>query len=551
MNADLKDARILIVDDQTANIDVLEGLLMMQGYTDFKSTTDPRDVEDLLRTYKPELLLLDLMMPHITGFEVMDLIEANKAEFGFIPILILTADVSTGTKQRALAGGASDFLTKPFDLVEVGLRIKNLLYTVYVVSQLADQNILLEEKVVERTSELVLVNQELTRANQKAEEMNKLKSFFLSNVSHEFRTPLVSILGFCEIMLSELNDPDHLRNISFINKSAQRLQRTLNDVLAMVDIERKKLEASFEKTGLKSFTDKLAPEYQKRAQTSGLSFDLKFEGHDIRIFTDPGLLKSIIDNIFDNAVKFTRKGGVTIDVAQKNFDGVPYACIEVSDTGIGIAPDILTTIFAPFRQVSEGMGRSFEGMGLGLSVAKQLAEVLNGDITIASEEGKGTTLTIKVPVVETEQEMSDRINIAKSHVVESEIPAESGKPRLLLVEDNEGNRMIFKKILSKEYIVEEATDGVTALAMAEVNKYDLILMDINLGPGIDGIETFRRIRQMPDHSEIPVVAVTAYGLNEDRKRFLDYGFTDFHPKPIVRLEFLAMIKKLINKNQAS
>ena len=551
MNADLKDARILIVDDQTANIDVLEGLLMMQGYTDFKSTTDPRDVEDLLRTYKPELLLLDLMMPHITGFEVMDLIEANKAEFGFIPILILTADVSTGTKQRALAGGASDFLTKPFDLVEVGLRIKNLLYTVYVVSQLADQNILLEEKVVERTSELVHVNQELTRANQKAEEMNKLKSFFLSNVSHEFRTPLVSILGFCEIMLSELNDPDHLRNISFINKSAQRLQRTLNDVLAMVDIERKKLEASFEKTGLKSFTDKLAPEYQKRAQTSGLSFDFKFEGHDIRIFTDPGLLKSIIDNIFDNAVKFTRKGGVTIDVAQKNFDGVPYACIEVSDTGIGIAPDILTTIFAPFRQVSEGMGRSFEGMGLGLSVAKQLAEVLNGDITIASEEGKGTTLTIKVPVVETEQEMSDRINIAKSHVVESEIPAESGKPRLLLVEDNEGNRMIFKKILSKEYIVEEATDGVTALAMAEVNKYDLILMDINLGPGIDGIETFRRIRQMPDHSEIPVVAVTAYGLNEDRKRFLDYGFTDFHPKPIVRLEFLAMIKKLINKNQAS
>lgn len=143
----LKKANILIVDDQEANIDVLEGLLEMQGYTNVISSTDPRQVVSLFSSFQPDLILLDLSMPYLSGFEVMDQLKLQLSPNTYLPILVLTADVTSEAKKRALSGGASDFVTKPFDLVEVGLRIRNLLYTSYLQQQLQNQNQLLEEKV--------------------------------------------------------------------------------------------------------------------------------------------------------------------------------------------------------------------------------------------------------------------------------------------------------------------------------------------------------------------------------------------------------------------
>lgn len=201
MNSNLKDAKILIVDDQLPNIELLDSLLTGYGYYNLKSTSDSRTVLELVKTFKPDILLLDLMMPHYSGFDIMDQLKAKGLLNSFMPILVLTADTSEEYRQKALSGGASDFLTKPFDLIEVELRIKNLLLTVYSLTQLKEHNIILEEKVKERTLELRLLNEELTKAKIKAEEINKLKSFFLANISHEFRTPLISILGFQRCLL--------------------------------------------------------------------------------------------------------------------------------------------------------------------------------------------------------------------------------------------------------------------------------------------------------------------------------------------------------------
>jgi len=154
MNASLKDARILIVDDQQANVEVLENLLQVKGYTQVRSVTDARKAVPAIKEIQPELILLDLMMPHLSGFELMAKIKEEGLMSRFMPIMVLTADVSMEAKQRALAGGASDFTTKPFNLVEVDLRIKNLLYNVYLLSQLKDQNLILEERVTERTRDL-------------------------------------------------------------------------------------------------------------------------------------------------------------------------------------------------------------------------------------------------------------------------------------------------------------------------------------------------------------------------------------------------------------
>ncbi|MEI6276849.1 MAG: response regulator, partial [Prolixibacteraceae bacterium] len=201
IDSSLKKANILIVDDQDANIDVLEGFLEMQGFENIKTTTDPRLVVSLFESYQPDIILLDLSMPYLNGFEVMELLRKLLKGNTILPILVLTADVTNETKIRALSGGANDFLTKPFDLLEVGLRIRNLLHSSYLQQQLLSHNAILDEKVMERTRELVEKNFELIAAKEKAEESDRLKTSFINNISHEIRTPLNGIVGFGQILM--------------------------------------------------------------------------------------------------------------------------------------------------------------------------------------------------------------------------------------------------------------------------------------------------------------------------------------------------------------
>lgn len=543
----LKNANILIVDDQLANIDVLTGLLDAKGFTNYTTTTDSRKVVNLFEEFKPDLILLDLNMPHLNGFQVMIQLKTLIPADTYLPILVLTADVTQASKQKALAAGAKDFLTKPFDLVETDLRIRNLLLARYLTMQLKSQNQILEEKVKERTAELEKTNVELKMAKNRADEMNKLKSYFLSNISHEFRTPLISILGFSEILVNELENPEQIENARYIFESGQRLQKILNDILSLTDIEKQRLETSVKKIDLIQFIKSASTEYQKYAEKKGLIFKSILNQKEIWLNTDSTLLKNVIDNIFDNSIKFTKKGGISITVNLELEKESTKAVIKITDSGTGITPDKIQHIFTPFRQESEGLNRSHEGMGLGLSVAKQLVEILHGEIFIQSEIAKGTMLIIKLPVLHTEKELTEKIDLKKTTIIEPVMPAKSILHSILMVEDNPGNRSLFQIYLSNDFSVDKAADGITAIAMAEVKSYDVILMDISLGPGIDGIEAFQRIRQLPNYKNTPVIAVTAFAMKEDRQKFLDHGFTDYMQKPVLRGELISLIKNCIKK----
>ena len=221
IDSSFKKANILIVDDQEPNVEILLDFLDMQGYSNVLSTTDPREVLSLYRSFEPDLILLDLAMPHLTGFEVMEQLKSFLGENTFLPILILTADITKESKIKALSGGASDFLTKPFDLLEVGLRIRNLLFSSYLQQQLVDQNRLLDEKVSERTRELMLRNIELNLAKDKAEASDRLKTSFINNISHEIRTPLNGILGFGQILADhDLEEEEKNRYLFILNESS-------------------------------------------------------------------------------------------------------------------------------------------------------------------------------------------------------------------------------------------------------------------------------------------------------------------------------------------
>ncbi|HJV18903.1 MAG TPA: response regulator [Sediminibacterium sp.] len=238
MNIHLTDARILIVDDQPANIELLENLLFIKGYKNIKTTADSRDVLPILKEFNPDLLLLDLMMPHVSGYDIMAQLKAEELPTRFMPILILTADATPEAKKKALTEGASDFLTKPFDLVEVDLRIKNLLLNVYLMDQLRDQNHLLEEKVADRTAALSQMNRELVIAKDRLEE--NLKAIQLQNnmlkeigwiQSHVVRAPLARLMGAIAVLqMGNASESEQKGMIDIILTSAKELDLVIREI---------------------------------------------------------------------------------------------------------------------------------------------------------------------------------------------------------------------------------------------------------------------------------------------------------------------------------
>lgn len=226
MNEDLKDARILIVDDTLANIEVLENLLMMKGYTNVKSISDSTQAMLTIKDFKPELILLDLMMPQVSGFDIMEEIKKDSADYSLMRILVLTADITLESKKKALSGGASDFLTKPFDLTEVDLRIRNLLYTVFLLSQLTNQNSILEEKVKERTIELEKNIAAIEIQYKALREISWIQS-------HVVRAPLARMMGAISLLeIKEDSGVSQEEIMEIVVTSANEIDKTVREISA-------------------------------------------------------------------------------------------------------------------------------------------------------------------------------------------------------------------------------------------------------------------------------------------------------------------------------
>ena len=396
IDSTFKNGNILIVDDKEANIDVLEGLLYIKGYTNIKSTTDPRQVVSLFKTFDPDIILLDLMMPELSGYEVMEQLKELIPKGTYLPVLVLTADITSNAKQRALAGGARDFLAKPFDLTEVDLRIKNLLFARYLHQQLQNQNQVLEEKVRERTIELENTNIELIAAKDKAQESDRLKAAFLNNISHEIRTPSNGIIGFLELLqdhdLSVVERDDYF---SLFNQSAYRLIKTINDIVEISRIQSGQIKLTLAETNISRLATELFDRFMPKAAEKGLAFNFSNNLPDEfkSVNTDSKKLKTILSNLLDNAVKFTDEGSVELGIRRI----ADYLEFSVNDTGKGIPENKHQSIFERFIQVDDSVTKQSEGAGLGLSIAKFQVEMLGGKIRLESEPGKGSVFYFTIP----------------------------------------------------------------------------------------------------------------------------------------------------------
>ncbi len=391
-----------------------------------------------------------------------------------------------------------------------------------------------------------LYEKELIIAKEKAEESDKLKSSILANISHELRTPLNGILGFAEILREELKDTEYNTMAGNIHSSGRRLMITLNSIITLSQLEAGKISISPKKINLKDSIGSVvksmegfAIEKQIKLNTSNVSA--------LFVESDEHLFKQLFRHILDNAIKFTEHGNVVIETNKIQEEGNSWHIVQVTDTGIGIGKEYFDIIFQEFRQVSEGFGRQYQGSGIGLTISKKIIDLLNGKITLESELGKGSTFNIWLPAMKEEgpkiltPSETERVAVAEHRIKSKPVPRHS----VLLVEDNQVNKDLTLFFLRNYYLVDFSQDAETALQMIRKKNYSAVLMDINLGIGMNGLEATKEIRKIAGYEKTPIIAVTGYTMHQERETFLAVGCTHYIAKPFDQETLLTVLSNAI------
>jgi len=406
--------------------------------------------------------------------------------------------------------------------------------------------------VVRDISLIKKTEQTLIDAKNKAEEMNRLKSNFLANMSHELRTPLISILGFAEIMTDASEDAfiqDSSRNIL---RGGKRLLETLNLILQFSKIEAEKVTLSNKLIDVVSSVKAESEKYKQFAEQKNLKLFFENYADECYTETDKEMLEEILSQLLNNALKFTDEGTVRIVLNKDESDTEKYFTVEITDTGIGISPENCSVIFDEFRQASEGVNRGYEGLGLGLAIVKKYTSLLKGTISLTSEIGKGSSFLLRFPMIETGQpELSvPPVEIKKPFSLTEfikETKFENNLPLVLLVEDDPSTSDVITIFLREVCQLEYANRSDKALQKATEKKYDAILMDINLGKGLSGKEAMELIKKNTMNSETPIIAVTAYALDNEKQTLLAAGFEDYISKPFNKLGIIEILTSHLQK----
>ncbi|MDP3149601.1 MAG: PAS domain S-box protein [Ignavibacteria bacterium] len=394
--------------------------------------------------------------------------------------------------------------------------------------------------------------EELILAKVKAEEANKVKTNFLENMSHELRTPMIPILGFTELM-EAMELPDEVKSMAaMMNKSANRLMDTLNIILDLAQIEKERVLLKPAQTNLLAIVEEVCGLFQPMAKEKNLYLRSEAAANALTINTDARILRHAINNLINNGLKFTQKGGVTIKLSTEDSGNENFAIIRVCDTGIGIPKDKQDIIWEEFRQGSEGIGRSFEGNGLGLTITKNFVEQLKGKVWVESEAGKGSTFIIKLPnveqVISKEKELlKESVETVKPITKQEAPPDEKLLKKVLYVEDEEISFSVVKHFLKNKVSLDWARNGQDGVVLAKGNKYAAILMDINLAKGIDGMQTTKLIRELPQYKNTPIIAITAFAMRGDKEEFLGAGCSHYISKPFSKTALLDLIKEVFGE----
>ena len=397
-----------------------------------------------------------------------------------------------------------------------------------------------EKKAVEEAYRKELALQErLEAALADADAANRAKTEFLFNMSHDIRTPMNAILGYTDIGLSHAEDTERVRNsLTKIRAAGGHLLNLINDILEMSRIEAGKLSLNENPLDMREAAENVAQMSETLAVPKSIDFAMEIgEIADPYVYADELHINEILINIISNAVKYTPAGGsVRYRIVQNGApaDGKAVYRFEVSDTGIGMSEEFQKHMFESFSREQSATVSRVEGAGLGLSIVKRIADLVDAKLTVRSAPGEGTDFIVEIPFrVLTEEEIGEFLH-SRRPAHDADDAALSGS-RVLLVEDNEMNREIATDLLTEAgFSVETAADGEIAVRTVREKGaayYDFILMDIQM-PVMNGYDATRQIRALPDGGTVPIIALSANAFEEDRRKSLDAGMNAHVAKPI-------------------
>jgi signal transduction histidine kinase len=528
----LSKSKVLIVDDEPSNVRLLERILEMFGNPEVRSTTDSREALQLYFEFDPDIVLLDLHMPHLDGFGVLDQLKAANPPETYLPILVLTADITSATKRRALAMGAKDLVIKPVDNFEVILRINHLLENRFLHGELQRQNGMLEQQVRERTAQLEETLHQLRSTQEQVVKQERLRALGMmaGGIAHDFNNALTMVLGYGELLLPCLQQQERSKEQDYLLNMIAAAQDATHVVSRLREFYRpasgQEIRVAIDLNALiEQAVSLTSPKWKGRSQADGVQITVETELREIPLVAgNAPELREVFTNLIFNAVDAMPTGGkITISTRAHDHGAI----VDVRDTGIGMTESERERCLEPFF-TTKGDG----GTGLGLSVVYGIIQRHEGKIEIASTKGEGTTFSIALPT-------------ADIAVVETPVSTERVERtlRILVVDDQE----IICELLS-EYLKSDghetvmAGNGKEALDVFRGGAFDLVITDQSM-PQMNGVQLGEAIEEFSPQT--PTILLTGFGEEMQEAGTMPRGIDLVVSKPVSIADLRKAIHQIV------
>ncbi len=514
-NDEVRESTITLLEDFFSNIDwAINGEEGLEKYNKYYNDNG----------HYYDIVITDINMPKMDGIEMTQaLLRLYEEQM----VVVISAHNESEYLQRLINVGISNFILKPIEINQLKKIVIRILRSL--------QN---KRLIQEQYAEIQTINHDLKLAKEEAEYASLQKSQFLANMSHEIRTPLNAITGFISLLHDKETDAEKIKYLKVIKSSSDSLLQIISDILDISKIESGKLE--IDPVDFKPYEELLSVVelFQEKAAQKGIVLKINYSDEIPEVlFSDALRIKQILLNLLSNAVKFTPKGS-SIECTIWYTSGRLH--IQVKDYGIGISKEKHKDIFEPFSQAESSTTRTYGGTGLGLAISVKLIQLLNGELTFKSEEGRGSTFTFFIDMP-----------VGKDSCIKSAERMESLqtlKGHILVVEDIEANSMFIGIVLENAGLTyETALNGIEAIEKYKTKKYDLILMDENM-PKLGGIEATKVILNIEKEKKLahtPIISLTANALKGDRERFLEAGMDDYLSKPVNPASLTDMLQRYL------